>query len=375
MEFDHTVWIIVALTLALAIAQGLIMPVALVTMKRGRSRANQALAALLFSMAMGLTGHLIELTELQPKLPVWYFSSTVTPLLFGPFIYFYVRLMIDENFQLRWRSVLHFIPASLYMLRVYMAVTAPEPIVELRDTEKLGLSLLSILWPILKTISITGYVILSLKCLANNQQRLSNTLSQIDSMTLQWLKNILFTLLGLTAFSWLLFFYAAFYGPSLGIDNLYTLGLAVVVVWISIRGYQQPEVLTSGVIGLLNASDGKNEPVISMLDKQQIDDRLEQLVDVQSFYLDEQMSLPKLAQLLDKRIQVVSLYINDVEGCNFYDFINKLRIEAACQKLQDSSNKQSIIDIAYACGFSNKSTFNAAFKKHAGMTPSEYRRM
>ncbi len=58
-------------------------------------------------------------------------------------------------------------------------------------------------------------------------------------------------------------------------------------------------------------------------------------------------------------------------GKNINEYINHLRIEEAKKRLDDKDLK--IIDIAYAVGFESLVTFNRAFKKETGKTPSEYR--
>ena len=59
---------------------------------------------------------------------------------------------------------------------------------------------------------------------------------------------------------------------------------------------------------------------------------------------------------------------------NFYEFINHYRIEEAKAMLAESCQGKTITDIYTAAGFNSKSVFNTFFKKHVGMTPSEYRR-
>jgi AraC-like DNA-binding protein len=66
--------------------------------------------------------------------------------------------------------------------------------------------------------------------------------------------------------------------------------------------------------------------------------------------------------------------INRRSGGTFWDYINRLRVEAARERLADAGDTRTILDIAYACGFTSKSTFNAAFKRQVGETPSGYRK-
>jgi AraC-like DNA-binding protein len=61
-------------------------------------------------------------------------------------------------------------------------------------------------------------------------------------------------------------------------------------------------------------------------------------------------------------------------GCSFWDYINRLTIDATCACLADADHARTIFDIACACGFTSKSTFNAAFKKQVGQVPSAWRR-
>ncbi|WP_242109530.1 helix-turn-helix domain-containing protein [Luteimonas aquatica] len=70
---------------------------------------------------------------------------------------------------------------------------------------------------------------------------------------------------------------------------------------------------------------------------------------------------------------LVSAVINRRFDGHFWDYINRQRIEAASAHLADASDARSILEIAYACGFTSKSTFNAAFKRQLGQTPSAYR--
>lgn len=66
------------------------------------------------------------------------------------------------------------------------------------------------------------------------------------------------------------------------------------------------------------------------------------------------------------------MLINRHFGINYYEFINRYRIEEAKRMLAESKGA-SITDIYLAVGFNSKSVFYTFFKKLEGMTPTAYR--
>jgi AraC-like DNA-binding protein len=82
-----------------------------------------------------------------------------------------------------------------------------------------------------------------------------------------------------------------------------------------------------------------------------------------------------LADQLKVSMHHLSQVINEQYGLNFSDFINQYRIEEMKTKLTNTRYHHFKIEqIAFDTGFNSKSTFQAAFKKFTGRTPSEYRK-
>jgi AraC-like DNA-binding protein len=66
--------------------------------------------------------------------------------------------------------------------------------------------------------------------------------------------------------------------------------------------------------------------------------------------------------------------INTQFNQNFFDFVNTYRVEQAKRDLMDSKKRElKILAVAYDAGFNSKTSFNTLFKKHTGLSPSEYR--
>jgi AraC-like DNA-binding protein len=59
-------------------------------------------------------------------------------------------------------------------------------------------------------------------------------------------------------------------------------------------------------------------------------------------------------------------------GRSFSEFLNGLRLEAACRELREGT--RPVVDIAFASGFTQVSFFNRIFRRNYGCSPSEFRK-
>ena len=91
-------------------------------------------------------------------------------------------------------------------------------------------------------------------------------------------------------------------------------------------------------------------------------------------YENPDLSLIRLAKGLGLSPKKLSQILTEVYKTNFYRFINRYRIRDSMALLGSRESRgRTILDILYSVGFNSKSTFNAAFKDIAGMSPREYR--
>jgi AraC-like DNA-binding protein len=91
-------------------------------------------------------------------------------------------------------------------------------------------------------------------------------------------------------------------------------------------------------------------------------------------YLDPDIKLIGLAERIGTSSQLLSQYLNDALGLSFFDYINGLRVAEVQKMMRDrSDDTRTLLDLAFAAGFTSKSTFNTSFKKISGLAPSSWR--
>jgi AraC-like DNA-binding protein len=103
--------------------------------------------------------------------------------------------------------------------------------------------------------------------------------------------------------------------------------------------------------------------------------RLKQRMQEQRDFTAPDLRLSELAERIGCSTQWLSQYLNEVEGRNFFDYINGLRVaEVQSLMLQAQHRDSTFLDLAFAAGFNSKSTFYIAFKKYCGESPSSWRK-
>jgi AraC-like DNA-binding protein len=90
-------------------------------------------------------------------------------------------------------------------------------------------------------------------------------------------------------------------------------------------------------------------------------------------FTDQQLTLVKLAGQLDISENKLSQVINTKSQDNFFEFVNKYRVELVIEKMKSGKHKSStLLGLAFDSGFNSKASFNRAFKRITGTTPSEF---
>ena len=102
---------------------------------------------------------------------------------------------------------------------------------------------------------------------------------------------------------------------------------------------------------------------------------IETIMTTQKPYLNPSLTLHDFAESVGIGERIISQVINQQWNQNFFSFINSFRVEEAKKLLRTlDQEKWTMLGISFDAGFNSKSAFYEAFKKHTGMTPTEFRK-
>lgn len=162
------------------------------------------------------------------------------------------------------------------------------------------------------------------------------------------------------------------FSPSLSVEfsgslqALAALLILTITIWIAFQALLNPDLFRGSDRLLASAARAMDE------DFTDENERLAAFMEEQLPYLDPDLSLSRLARRSGIASKELSALINQRHGLHFFDFVNSYRIKHAKMLLVET--EQSVTEILYTSGFNAKSSFNTAFRKHTGTTPSAYRR-
>jgi AraC-like DNA-binding protein len=91
------------------------------------------------------------------------------------------------------------------------------------------------------------------------------------------------------------------------------------------------------------------------------------------WWRDPELSLDRLARHLGTNTAYLSRALNEGLGLSFNEAINRLRVDEVCRRLAADAADGELLEIAFAAGFSSKTSFNRSFKARTGKTPSQFR--
>ena len=94
---------------------------------------------------------------------------------------------------------------------------------------------------------------------------------------------------------------------------------------------------------------------------------------IQNNYADSNFNISNLADTLHLSLSYLSTVFKNATNQNISSYLSAKRLERARELLQDPSI--SIKDVCVSSGYDHPRYFAKFFKKHTGMTPSEYRNL
>ena len=160
--------------------------------------------------------------------------------------------------------------------------------------------------------------------------------------------------------------------------QLFALTEVVIVVWSLFQIVSHGKNIKAQL--LLQPRDIKTHTEAAKYEKSGICDnevslianKLQNALHQEEWFYENNFNMKLLSKKLGVQPQYISQVLNQKLGTSFYDLLSAVRIKRATSLLIENP-ESSIIDIAYQAGFNSKSTFNTAFKRHTGCTPSQFR--
>jgi len=368
----------------LGAVQGVFLVVALLDRKIGNRQANRYLAFFLMIFTFSLIDEFLFQSSYFYSYP--YLIGLIWPLeyLYGPLFYFYIRALTAINLPFKekresWHFVLFFV-GILLALPTWI-LNSDQKIIMLYGLNDniseavIRANIFGTLGTLFVVIQMIVYVWLGFCHLQYYHKNIRQQFSTIEKINFSYLVIFLWLLVFLLG----LYIIDIFFSKQLGIGNWAEMLIHVMFVFIIYGlGYialRQPTIFKLKNVSKTIPKDKYVKSKLSKEDSQEIKDCLLTTMQKHKPYLDGEITLSGLADLVGCTSNNLSQVINSEFEKTFFDFINTYRIDQAKQYLLLSeSEKMTILAIALEAGFNSKSAFYSAFKKEVGMTPSQYKK-
>lgn len=313
---------------------------------------------------------------------ILFFVPFMQVLLIGPVVFFYTKSLLNKSFRLSKKDWIHFIPAILYFIYSLIIFVTDKLILDDyyfyadgRDKD------LANWYQAAGLISMSFYLILSLKYYANYKVLIFETVSYADTVLFKWIRNFMIAFLGILILRVLFFILNPDWG-EFGSQFWHYISFSFVFYYISVNGYSHA--VKSSILSSITSKETDVFYEVEKPSSTTQDNSIEKdiaywkpkilvLINEDKIYENPTLTLSDVANQLNTNTKIVSSVVNNGFQMNFNDFINHYRVEAVIEQLKKGEqNTKTLLGIALECGFNSKATFNRAFKKNTSLSPKEF---
>ena len=395
LEPSFDTWTVLFLLAAL---HGFVVAYLLNKKSSGIIGANKMLALIILLFSVSMLYYVAFWTNYANKYTWLNHWVDSVPFLYGPFMFYYLLRFNEQPTKWRWNW--HLMPFYIFtafklpfILREILGKPAwLKNYFFLPMSENLTAIIYSFI--ILQCISMLIYGAFIFRYVFQEKNKLNRFAVEGERSKLKWLQQMavfyfIFSL-ALTSYWVLVFTQLLKIEYDYGISVIMT----VFIYWVGYKGFHQPAVVNEIIAAPEQMEPEQRIPdkpmnVISPLKKELIKkyykssltaldaesgkQRLLNLMDEEMVWQNDNLKMQDVATKLELSTHHLSQILNELCGQTWADFITTYRIEHAKKLLADENYNGKVLAVAFDCGFNNKSTFNTAFKKHTGLSPSVFR--
>lgn len=345
--------------------------IALLVAKRGKSLADRILFFWLLCLLLNIVTILvIERGWAHFTLLLNFSDSSI--FLHGPLIWFYTLALTRPDFGLRFRDGLHFIPFLTVLSGLYALELGAGAVPESYRSAIV----------VLKLSAISIYLGAALHQLYRYKRNIPHYFSFTERVQLNWLELLCWggaLILSIAIISLSLHFLTPVEIPFYG--GLYTnIALSVFTIVLAYNGVRQSSYLSAPVeaspgAGHMGETSKYKRSGRERSEGELLFARLETHMKTERPFLEADLTLFKLATRVGMPANQLSQVINAQGEKNFFDYVNGYRVEEVKRRIENKDYlQQTLLTIAFDSGFNSKASFNRAFKKMTGQTPSQYKK-
>lgn len=353
-----------ALLLLLSVAYGLLLVILLVFKGPHSTSAKYWLAGFILIYCLGALNLLFSRTGVLVSAPHLMYVVSPLAILVGPIILQYVSLLTFN------KSIFNSLAGVTHILPFVIGVMGFLPFYLQTEAEKIHGPPQFLVPPFLLFAYVQATLLFYMwkanQLLVRFNVVVLDNYSSIRNVDMRWLKLIIMLVIARIIYGTLVWSVAKYFHlSSFTTENLFTSIVIIIVMLLSYLGVVHPDRIPQS---LVLRSDDKYQK--SSIDEGQAyiqSKKLQALMEEQKLYLESGLTLQQLAQSLAITPHHLSQLLNNFVGQSFYDYVNEFRVTFAKAMLLD--NTHCVIEVAYASGFNNKTSFYNAFRQSVGDTP------
>jgi AraC-like DNA-binding protein len=285
--------------------------------------------------------------------------------------YLYIASLLNPSFRLSGKHAVHLIPACIVLIYIIITYYSKDFATRMDLIQKQGYAYnVYSMFQYVFNAQIISYNIAALIKFRNYVKNYKEEYSVLDRSSNFWLKLSIFGF-----FAACMIVQASIYFRTHQIwpaVNWYLTGNLAFLLFFTLLFYVA--ILNPAVIVHASAGEKSRKSPVMADEARKLAELLDTYMEQKQPYRKSTISLKDLAVETGIQERHLSQVINEIKKQNFFDYINSYRVRATMELLSDPEHKQrKMLDILFDSGFNSKTTFNAAFKKYTGLTPSEYR--